>query len=631
MGKISLLVPKPEMAVIARRLLEGKNYGISEIKTITTELAVGEAGLSVANGATIIIARGLQASLIRENVNVQIVEIVLTAQEMALLIKKAKQLVMKERPVIAVVGFANMFGDMTYFNEIFDIELRRYLIPMGERIEDASRMALDERPDVVIGGEVTVEMAERDGIPAVFFSSTEDSLRIAVESALKLDTAMESEKLHNAQIDMLLDYSFNAIVRIARDRTIQSVNPRMCEILEEKEESIRGRKVQQVFPELSDESLRRVFESGEEYVLLMHINKVQMITEIVPVWASGQVENVVMTSHRVREEGVSRSSIRRQNANLLTPAASSQFDDIVQVSALMKETVNMGKQFSTSPFPVFLEAEPGLHVRNFAQSMHNIGPRRTRPYVEGDCLAMSAEECLDRFFREGGLLATAGDGTLTILNIDAADRRFMERLRPIFSRRRVKIICTSRVPVEELYKRGIIGEEVFDYLAALRIRIPPLRERPEDLEHFISLYVRRAYERQGRYHVVTESAKKVLMKYGWPGNEVQVHAFAERLVLMSSRRSIDEISVRETMQIFEHEEAGAVKPLWKPVTFSQGEEMDGEIAPFSGIETQKERESRRILAALRQYGGNRQQTAKALGISTTTLWRKMQKYAIRAD
>lgn len=631
MGKIALFVPRTEMAAIARNLIAEKPYGISEIKTIRTDLAVGEASLAAANGATIIIARGLQASLIRENINVQVVEIVMTAQEMALLVKEAKRLVKKERPVISVIGFENMFSDMSYFNEIYDIELRRYLVPMGERIEDAARMALDERPDVVIGGEMVVEMAKKDGIPAVFFTATEDSLRNAMDNAIILDRAMESEKNHAAQIDTLLDYSFNAIVRIAPNRKILSVNSRMCDILESREEDLTGRNVQSVFPELSDESLRRVFDRGEEYVLLMQINKVRMITELVPVWSSGHVESAVMTSHRVREEGVTRSPIDRHNTNLLMPSASSHFNNIVQESPAMKRTVELGKIFATSPFPVLLEAEAGLHVRNFAQSMHNIGPRRGRPYIEGDCRTMTKDAQMDRFFRDGGLLDTAGDGTLAILNIDSADERFFARLLPIFSRRRVKVICTSRVPIEELFRQGLIGEEAYSYLAALRIRIPPLRERPEDLEHFITLYFRRAYERQGRFHVMTKSAREYLMNCLWPGNEVQVHVFAERLVLTSAKRSIDEISVRQAMEQFNHNKNTDPNSSSQNASLSFTNHIEGGGDNSVQYLTYADRERRKIREALSDNGGNRQLTAKALGISTTTLWRRMQKYGIRPD
>ena len=610
MGKIALFVPRTEMAAIARNLLAEKPYGISDVKTIRTDLAVGEASLAAANGATIIIARGLQASLIRENINVQVVEIVMTAQEMALLIKEAKRLVKKDRPVISVIGFENMFSDMSYFNEIYDIELRRYLVPMGERIEDAARMALDERPDVVIGGELVVEMAKKDGVPAVFFTATEDSLRNAMENAVILD--MESEKNHAAQIDTLLDYSFNAIVRIAPNREILSVNSRMCDILEAREEDLTDRNVQAVFPELSDESLRRVFDRGEEYVLLMQINKVRMITELVPVWSSGHVESAVMTSHRVREEGVTRSPIDRHNTNLLMPAASSHFNNIVQESPSMKRTIELGKLFATSPFPVLLEAEAG-------------------PYIEGDCRTMTKDAQMDRFFRDGGLLDTAGDGTLAILNIDSADERFFARLLPVFSRRRVKVICTSRVPVEELFRKGLIGEEAYSYLAALRIRIPPLRERPEDLEHFITLYFRRAYERQGRFHVMTKSAKEYLMSCLWPGNEVQVHVFAERLVLTSAKRSIDEISVRQAMDQFNHNKADDRDILLQNAGSSLGDHSEESGGSPARYLTYADRERRKIREALQDNGGNRQLTAKALGISTTTLWRRMQKYGIRSD
>ena len=513
---------------------------------------------------------------------------------------------------------------MSYFNEIYDIELRRYLVPMGERIEDAARMALDERPDVVIGGELVVEMAKKDGVPAVFFTATEDSLRNAMENAVILDRAMESEKNHAAQIDTLLDYSFNAIVRIAPNRKILSVNSRMCDILEAREEDLTDRNVQAVFPELSDESLRRVFDRGEEYVLLMQINKVRMITELVPVWSSGHVESAVMTSHRVREEGVTRSPIDRHNTNLLMPAASSHFNNIVQESPSMKRTIELGKLFATSPFPVLLEAEAGLHVRNFAQSMHNIGPRRGRPYIEGDCRTMTKDAQMDRFFRDGGLLDTAGDGTLAILNIDSADERFFARLLPVFSRRRVKVICTSRVPVEELFRKGLIGEEAYSYLAALRIRIPPLRERPEDLEHFITLYFR-------RFHVMTKSAKEYLMSCLWPGNEVQVHVFAERLVLTSAKRSIDEISVRQAMDQFNHNKADDRDILLQNAGSSLGDHSEESGGSPARYLTYADRERRKIREALQDNGGNRQLTAKALGISTTTLWRRMQKYGIRSD
>lgn len=109
MGKTILLVSREEMLHQAHNILQEKKYTIHGMRVISTENAVMEARKAIADGASIIIARGLQASLIKQYTDIPVVEIVLTAQEMALLVMRARQIVAKSRPVIAVVGFRNMF------------------------------------------------------------------------------------------------------------------------------------------------------------------------------------------------------------------------------------------------------------------------------------------------------------------------------------------------------------------------------------------------------------------------------------------------------------------------------------------------------------------------------------------
>ena len=105
MGKIVLLVPREEMLYLAHNILQEKKYSIAHMGVIETDQTVVEARKAIAAGADILIARGLQASLIKQYTAVPVVEITATAQEMALLVVKAKQIIKKERPFIAVVGF----------------------------------------------------------------------------------------------------------------------------------------------------------------------------------------------------------------------------------------------------------------------------------------------------------------------------------------------------------------------------------------------------------------------------------------------------------------------------------------------------------------------------------------------
>ncbi len=168
MGKIVLLVPREEMLYLAHNILQEKKYAISHMMAIQTEHTVVEARNAIAAGATILIARGLQASLIKQYTDVPVVEIVATAQEMALLVVKAKQIVGKEKPTIAVVGFKNMFCDMTYFETIYDISLKTYFAANGSELKEKALEAMAEGADLMIGGDIAVEAAKEAGVPSCF-------------------------------------------------------------------------------------------------------------------------------------------------------------------------------------------------------------------------------------------------------------------------------------------------------------------------------------------------------------------------------------------------------------------------------------------------------------------------------
>ena len=214
MGKIALLVSREEMLHQAHNILQEKPYKIGEMRVIRTKDAVLEARESISAGATIIIARGLQASLIKQYTDIPVVEIVLTAQEMGLLMVKAKEILKKPKPVIAVVGFQNMFCDMSYFDAIYDIELRTYFAPDGAHLEASARQAIEEQADLLIGGDTAVGVAAKAGIPSLFLSITEDSLKNAFSMAESMAYAMEVEKKNAAQMETLLDYSFSGVIKL---------------------------------------------------------------------------------------------------------------------------------------------------------------------------------------------------------------------------------------------------------------------------------------------------------------------------------------------------------------------------------------------------------------------------------
>ena len=193
MGRIAVLVPREDMRYQAHNVLQEKAYDIDTVQVIRTEEAVAAARTAAAQGAKIVVARGLQASLIKQYTDIPVAEIVVTAQELGLLVVRAKEIVKKETPVIAVVGFRNMFSDMSLFNTIYDIELRSYFAASNSLLEAAAEEAAEDAADLMIGGEVATETAKRHGIPSLFLATTEDALRRAFDVAQRMLFALEKE------------------------------------------------------------------------------------------------------------------------------------------------------------------------------------------------------------------------------------------------------------------------------------------------------------------------------------------------------------------------------------------------------------------------------------------------------
>ncbi|MEG0216320.1 MAG: PrpR N-terminal domain-containing protein [Hungatella sp.] len=331
MGKIVLLVSRDEMLYLAHNILQEKKYEIGEMRVIRTQDSVMEARNSIANGATIIIARGLQASLIKQYTDIPVVEIVLTAQEMAILIMKAKQIVKKPKPVIAVVGLRNMFCDMSYFDGIYDIELRMYYAESGDKLHEAAQQAAEEEADLIIGGDTAVEAATTRQIPSLFLSITEDSLKNAFAMAESMDYAMGVEKKNAAQMETILDYSFNGVMKIDASGLIRAVNPQIEDMLGQAAEHLTGRAVTEVFGDLDREMMQQVLEAGKEYSLLMQVQRTFVFAMIAPVMVDLRVDGAILTCHRMKKKSAgganTEKKLRRDNQ-----IAFARFEDLISGS-----------------------------------------------------------------------------------------------------------------------------------------------------------------------------------------------------------------------------------------------------------------------------------------------------------
>ena len=629
MGKIALLVSREDMLYQAHNILQDKQFQIQEMRVITTENAVMEARRSIAGGASIIIARGLQASLIKQYTDIPVVEIMMTAQEMALLVTRARQVVKKPRPVIAVVGFKNMFCDMSYFGELYDIELRTYYARKGEELSQAADQAVEDKVDLIIGGDTAVGAATRAGVPSLFLSMTEDSMRQAFSMAESMAFAMNAEKKTAAQMETLLDYSFSGVIRLDADGVVTAVNSLVEDMIGRPEEELKGLPVRSLAPMMGEEALNRVLKEGRDYSLFLEWNQTPVFAVMAPVLYENRVDGAIITCHRTNRSQKSRAGQQDGRGSQLQRGREGKglpplvrFEDILQRSPIMQECVRIASLYAFSQHPVVLLGEAGTEKRMLAESIHNGSSRSGGPFLDVPCRGLSGEEQRSMIFGERGAALQCQGGTLLIRDVEMLTPDNQYRLYQLIRFKvchgsdiaqlrkvDVRVMATVEAPLIQLMQMGKISEDLYYLLSGLELRVPPLRERREDLQVKIETTLQECCERYGRYHILTKGAKEILLAYSWPGNLFQIESYCERLILMAGKRSIDEIAVRS---LFEE--------LYPAVEESSGTPSESEPA--------RSREELRIRETLALCGGSREQTAAELGISKATLWRKMKKYGI---
>lgn len=312
-------------------------------------------------------------------------------------------------------------------------------------------------------------------------------------------------------------------------------------------------------------------------------------------------------------------------------------DGIVTQSRRMLEILDVVERVSDSRATVLLEGETGTGKELFARALHEGSPRRERPFVALNCAALSRDVLESELFGHVkgaftdasrdriGLFERANGGTILLDEIDKTSRDFQERLlrvvdqgeiMPVGStqvrRIDVRIVCASNQPLKGLVDAGRFLADLYYRLRVIRIELPPLRERPEDIpllvEHFLEEFRALTGKAVAGF---TPDAMARLVAYPWPGNVRDLRHEVERAVTMAtSNGDID---------------ASALSPELQAPAAGPSTALGGNESLQDRVET-IERDL--VEQALRRTGGNRSHAAKLLGLSRRGLLNKIARYAI---
>jgi len=288
-------------------------------------------------------------------------------------------------------------------------------------------------------------------------------------------------------------------------------------------------------------------------------------------------------------------------------------------------------------FTVIIEGESGTGKENVARTIHRLSKRAQQPFVAVDCGALSKELAASELFGhvkgaftgattdKRGQFEMANKGTLFLDEVGNLSyevqvkllRAIQERvIQPVGSNKEIKvdvrIITATNDDLLESTKKSFFREDLYHRLNEFKLKVPPLRERKEDLPEFMEFFKTNACaEIQKQPAPFSNALIAVFKRYDWPGNLRELKNVIKRAVLLSSEKIIDV----------------DVLPPEMLTTNNLHEEKNKEaIYDLKLLQENQEREL--IIKTLQETKQNKSKTARLLNIDRKTLYLKMEKYGI---
>lgn len=386
----------------------------------------------------------------------------------------------------------------------------------------------------------------------------------------------------------------------------------------------------------------QVLKARAPVTTLQHTRaKRRLLVHGLPVFnADGRMEYVLNTSRDITDIENLRTELQRTQA--LVTAYYEELrkllhaeEGIVYQSLAMRELIARIDRLAQVDATILIQGETGVGKELIARRLHTVGRRSSGPFVAVNCGAIPDTLLEAEFFGyeagaftgawkggKPGYFEAAHGGTLFLDEISDLPLHLQVKLLRVMQEREVnrlgarrpvavdvRIVAATQIDLEDAVERGVFRPDLYYRLAVVVLRVPPLRERLEDLPKLVQYFVNQAESRYGVRLRFTPSAMDALMSYPWPGNVRQLENLIERLALSQPGSWVDRQDV-----------AGMVGT---PQTRRGGVETRTE----SLKEAVTRFETKLLEEAWVRYGSTREMAA-ALGINQSTVVRKLQKLGL---
>jgi propionate catabolism operon transcriptional regulator len=608
---------------------------IADIKIIdrTMDEALSAAReLERAGDVDVFISAGSNGEHLRNNVSAPVVLIKVSAFDILTALFQAQKVSRR----IAIVTHKATHSDLDLLKQLLNIEIehRSYTTMDDARtcFEDLARQDYK----VIVGSSIITELAEQNGLVGVLLYS-QDSMRQAIDDAIEIARVTKLDEIRRERLNTILRTLNEGVVAVDMEERIQVINPAMEKLLITRE----GQSVGMQLSKISDLRLHDTLERG-----IAQLDQVQqvgfrtLVTSRIPIFEMGVQTGAVLTC---RDSTSIQKADRRIRSQTKTPNLTAKYElsQIIGNSTKIRQAKLLANQYAKTDSTILITGETGTGKELFAQGIHNQSPRKYNPFVAVNCAAFPETLLESELFgheegafsgsRKGGkigLFEAAHTGTIFLDEIGDMPFPLQTRLLRVLQEKEVlrvgsnepmsidiRVIAATNRDLKKSVADKLFREDLFYRINTLCINIPPLRERMDDLPLIAAHLLNQSFRRLGSHLVeekVLESLLPYFKSYTWPGNVRELENVIERLAHYHIDRGLpDTLDMSYLRSIIPEICDGVEGPLQQP-------------AAESLKSVSRASETLHIERLMAECGGNYCEVARRLGISRTTLWRRLK-------
>jgi sigma-54 dependent transcriptional regulator, acetoin dehydrogenase operon transcriptional activator AcoR len=467
----------------------------------------------------------------------------------------------------------------------------------------------------------------------------------AIENQLRLLKATDKLYMAYRYSNTLLETMSDGLISINISGIITEINAKAAEIFGVNAARAKGHHVEQAMS--ANSPMLKVLSTGEEYedreIIIEKVGrKIYSSASLLRDDAGGVIGVVA----------VFREMDNRQPHHYKRPTVMQShrytLDDIIGESPAIAAAKEWARLAAESSSTVLINGESGTGKELFAQAIHNASPRRGRQFIALNCAALPETLIESELFgyeegtftgaRRGGQAGKfeiADGGTIFLDEIGDMSLTVQAKLLRVLQEKKVsrigsakeksvdiRIIAATHKDLQAEVQNGNFRQDLYYRLNVLGMRIPALRERPEDFELLTRHLVQKLSARLGKERVVIE--KDFLEKiesHSWPGNIRELENALERAIIRSGPQGV------LTPQVLDFCFVSQGQPLLATGAAPIENLVETPAKPVE-IMSLRDAEKKLICDALAFYDGNIQKAAAKLGIGRNTLYRKMKEYEI---